>query len=121
MPKNLLELSEDQEQLRVVAYLEALKLQGKVLMFTAHADNMKTNIITATRAKRLGKRAGYPDLSIVTNTGTMLYIELKKAKGGVVSPAQKEWIEALNKCDGVSAWVCKGFEEAKYAIDLYVK
>ena len=120
MPKIQTIPTEDQEQLRVVAYLEALKLQGKVLMFTAHADNMKTNIVTAVKAKRLGKRAGYPDISVVTGKGNMLYIELKKAKGGVVSPAQKEWIEALNKCEGVSAWVCEGFEKAKYFIDLYI-
>jgi hypothetical protein len=119
MPKIQTIPTEDQEQLRVVAYLEALKLQGKVLMFTAHADNMKTNIVTAVKAKRMGKRSGYPDLTIVTKK-TVLYIELKRVKGGVVSEAQKEWIEAFKSSGSVKAWVCKGFEEAKYAIDLYI-
>ena len=120
MPKTTLTLSEDQEQLRVVAYLEALKLQGKVLIFTAHADNMYVPIGTAVRAKRLGKRAGFPDFTIVTAKKKVLHIELKKAKGGVVSKPQKEWIEALNTCEGVTAWVCEGFEKAKRAIDLYI-
>jgi len=111
--------TEDQEQLRVVAYLEVLKLQGKVLMFTAHADNMKTNIITAVKAKRMGKRSGYPDLTIVTKK-TVLYIELKRVKGGVVSESQKEWIEAFEATGSVKACICKGFEEAKSIIDLNI-
>lgn len=115
-----LTLSEDQEQLLLVAYLEILKSQGKIQLFTAHADNMYVPIGTAVRAKKLGKRPGYPDLSIVTSDATLVFIELKKAKGGVVSNSQKEWISSLNTCIGVQAYTCKGFEEAKQIINLYI-
>jgi hypothetical protein len=81
---------------------------------------MHVPIGVATRAKRLGKRKGYPDLTVVTNTGVVLYIEMKKAKGGVVSKEQKEWIEAFNTCENVKAWVCKGFKEAEYFINLNI-
>lgn len=113
--------TEQEEQIRVVDYLELLKLQGKVLIFTTHADNMKTSIYVAKQAKKLGKRAGYPDFTIVTNTGVLLYIELKRVKGGVTSKEQKEWINALNTCDGVKAWICRGYEECIHTINLFIK
>ena len=50
----------------------------------------------------------------------LIFIEMKRVKGGVLSQVQKEWLEALNKCNGVSAYVCKGFDEAKIVIDKHI-
>jgi hypothetical protein len=58
----------------------------------------------------MGVRAGLPDLFLIVNNKP-LFIELKRKQGGVVSPEQKEWLEAINKA-GIKAVVCKGAEEA---------
>ena len=113
-------LTEDQEQLALVRYLELLKLQHKILIFTSHGDNMRTTIGTAVKFKKLGKRKGYPDFTIVTTRGELIYIELKRSKGGITSSEQKEWIAALNTVRNVGACVCKGFDEAKLFLNLYV-
>ena len=48
-----------------------------------------------------------------------LYIELKRTKGGVISDAQKEWIEMLNG-RGYLAVVAKGATEAIKVISDYL-
>ena len=58
-----------------------------------------------------GVHSGVPDYIIITDNG-LLFVELKRTKGGVVSDAQRYWIESLNKCAGVQAEVCKGAEQA---------
>lgn len=64
----------------------------------------------------LGLKPGVPDILIfdvppaVANAkGTA--IELKRAKGGRVSPDQQEWLEALEARGWVCA-VCRGIDEA---------
>lgn len=56
-----------------------------------------------------GVSAGVPDLFIPS---LKLFIEMKKEKGGKVSPEQKDWLEYLNSC-GYVALVANGCEEAK--------
>jgi hypothetical protein len=48
-----------------------------------------------------------------------LYIEMKRSKGGTVSPEQKVWISLL-KQQGYEAIVCRGADEAKQAIESYL-
>jgi len=43
-------------------------------------------------------------------------IEMKRKKGGKLSPEQKAWLEILNAA-GVESVVCKGFDEAKKFIE----
>lgn len=64
----------------------------------------------AIRVKREGTSPGFPDYLIITSRG-VIAIELKRTKGGTVSPEQREWIEALNVA-GVPAYVCRGAEQA---------
>jgi len=47
---------------------------------------------TAARLKAEGVSSGVPDLCV---PAWRLWIEMKRAKGGVVSPEQKDWIEYL--------------------------
>lgn len=70
--------------------------------------------------KRMGLSAGVPDMFICVPSGCYhgLFIELKREKGGKVSDAQREWLDALGK-QGYRAIVCKGFDEAKAEIDRY--
>lgn len=48
---------------------------------------------------------------VVVANGKFMCIELKRVKGGVVSTAQKEWIQSL-KDVGISVAVCKGVDDA---------
>lgn len=69
--------------------------------------------------KQDGVSAGFPDFAIVLPKIGLLIIELKREKGGTVSPAQLEWIEALNGCPGVAAHVCKGAGASIECIESY--
>ena len=68
----------------------------------------------AIRVKREGTSKGFPDYVILVG-GSMLFIELKRVKGSVTSPEQKEWIEAINAIPNCQAVICKG---AQAAIDI---
>lgn len=73
------------------------------------------------KAKRQGMPKGFPDINlpIVCYPFSGLYIELKRVKGGVVSPDQKWWLEQLNE-QGYEAMVAKGHEEAIRIIKNYL-
>ena len=68
-----------------------------------------------------GVKAGVPDMCLPVPRGGYgaLYVELKRRRGGVVSEQQRAWIDALNRV-GNKAVVCKGFDEAKKAIEDYL-
>ena len=72
------------------------------------------------RLKMEGVRAGVPDLFLPVATGGKhgLFIEMKRTKGGTISPEQKDWLAHLNE-QGYRAEVCKGFEAAKAVIQDY--
>lgn len=63
--------------------------------------------------KEQGNRAGVPDvvLPVVTSSYPGLFVELKKIKGGQVSPEQKRFIALLKK-QGYRTEVAKGAEHA---------
>lgn len=69
--------------------------------------------VTAHKLKSEGVSKGVPDLFIPSLN---LWIELKRVKGGRVSPEQRDWIEYLNSI-GHTAIVCKGWEEAMRTIE----
>ena len=104
------------EQSALVDWLEA---QG--LLFSATAQSTYT---TSWNQKRLnhatGLRKGVPDMLIVIpperavdGLGRVVFCEIKRSKGGVVSPEQKKWIAALNAVGGtVDAFVAHGADEA---------
>lgn len=78
--------------------------------------------IEAHNLRLQGVRAGVPDMCLPVPRGGYgaLYIELKRRKGGRVSEEQRVWIDALNRA-GNKAVICKGFDEAKAAIEEYLK
>lgn len=112
--------TEEQEQTAVVEYLEMLKKQGKVLLFSAVPNNTYTRSWNQRRkAKAEGVRKGVPDLIIVTKD-KVLFLEMKRAKGTYPRPEQKEWLKVLDGKEVVSDWA-KGFDEAKEKIDEVLK
>lgn len=80
------------------------------------------NIIVASKLKAEGVRPGVPDLFLAVPKKDYhgLFIEMKKPKGGRVSDSQKEMIDDLNQLNYLSV-VCKGRNEAKAAIEQYLK
>lgn len=63
---------------------------------------------TAARLKAEGVLPGVPDLFV---PAWGLWIEMKRAKGGKVSPEQKEWHDYLASC-GYRVIVCRGCPDA---------
>jgi hypothetical protein len=108
--------TEEVEQIRFVAWLRNKKIRF------ASFPNGRTSAREGARYKALGQSPGMVDLIIPYISPSKgyggLYIEMKRVKGGVVSPEQKEWLEWLN-ANGSFAVVCKGFEEAKKVVEAY--
>jgi hypothetical protein len=48
-----------------------------------------------------------------------LFLELKRRKGGVTSPEQRDWIARLGAA-GYDVRVCRGWDEARRAIEDYL-
>lgn len=110
---------EEIEARKLVEYLEILERQKKVQVFT-HISNetYTTSWRQKHRNKAVGVRPGVPDYIIITKN-KVLFLELKRSKGGQVSAPQKTWLEALPG-KTTHAAVCKGFEVSKAFIDAMV-
>lgn len=107
---------EDQEQVALVNWLRS---KGYRFNATPNGGYRKP-----TEAKRLigqGVSPGFPDLTVWPPSGSTLpalFIELKRQRGGRVSPEQQEWIDYLNSINGnIKAAVCCGFGEARAFIE----
>jgi len=107
-------LTEHEEQVILVKWLD-----NNGYVFTSIPNSTWTPGYSQQRKNSAeGLRAGLPDLLVIVR-GRLVWIEMKKTdrkpkrggKGGV-SEAQRQWIEDLNKCEGCSAHVAYGAEEA---------
>lgn len=67
----------------------------------------------AAKLKRMGVKAGVPDLCLPVARGGFhgLYVEMKRHTGGVVSIDQKTWLTALHEA-GHCVALCEGHEQA---------
>ena len=76
---------------------------------------------TAGKLKAEGVRAGVPDLFLPVPCGLAhgLWIELKRSKGGRVSPEQEGWARALIE-QGYIVSVCYGADEAIHVMRDYL-
>lgn len=115
--------TEYQECVTLASYLQLLHNQGKVLEY-AHIVNelslnrragQKPNMAYLNKRKAEGWRGGVPDYLVVLKN-KVIFIEMKRQKGSVISDNQKSWLQALTKA-GVKAKVCHGFEAAKEFIN----
>lgn len=100
-------------------FVDWLELQG--LLFSATAQSTYTKSWSQKRLNHAtGLRKGVPDMLVIipperakNGSGAVLFIEMKRRKGGVLSPEQKVWIENIQAISGtVSAIVAKGADEA---------
>jgi hypothetical protein len=70
---------------------------------------------TAARLKAEGVSSGVPDLFV---PAWRLWVEMKRSKGGSLSPEQKDWIKYLESV-GFCCIVGKGAEDAKRQISAF--
>jgi len=103
--------SEALECVRLVDYL-----RNKNIKFS-HIANEASSRTQRIKNARLGTVPGVPDfLLLIPGRDDCCFIEMKRQKGGRVSPEQKLWIDAL-RAQGQQAFVCAGFEQAKAHIE----
>lgn len=116
-------LSEAEEQRIIFSWAEYSKgANPELSLMFAIPNGGSRNRIEAHNLKLEGVKAGVPDICLPVPSGNYhgLYIELKRTKGGVLSPAQKDYIKALTE-HGYLAVVAKGATEAIKVITEYLK
>ena len=86
-------------------------LRLKKIPYAAIPNGGKRTRWQAAQAKAEGMVAGAPDLVVILPDGATLWIEMKRQKGGRVSPAQEAFGEMLQR-NGHRYRVCKGAKEA---------
>lgn len=116
-------MSEAQEQKLLFDWAELYAGQHPEVRLMFHVPNGGSrNAIEGKHLKEQGVKAGVPDILLpVARQGCHgLFIEMKRAKGGVLSRFQSAYIEALMR-EGYRVAVCHGFEEAQKTIEDYLK
>lgn len=111
-------MSEHAHQVTLIQWFD---VQYPDLRIFAIPNGGQRNKLVAHKLKLEGVRPGVPDLFLPVARGAYhgLFIEMKAPEGGRVSKEQKDWIEWLNGA-GYKAVVCKGFDEARAAIEEYL-
>lgn len=75
----------------------------------------------AGKLKAEGVKPGVPDLCLPVARGGHhgLYLEMKRVKGGTLSPEQKQWHQALTE-HGYHVALCKGLQAAQASLITYL-
>jgi hypothetical protein len=110
---------EDQEQENLVQWL---RLKG--IRHNATANGGHRHKAVAGKLKAQGVVAGFVDITIwpYPNAPTLpiLYIEMKRTKGGSISKEQQDWLDYFTKLQEqgypVRGAVCRGFDQAQQFI-----
>lgn len=114
--------SEATEQMAVIQWCEINKFIHPELQLIFHVPNGgKRNASEGAKFKKLGVKAGVPDLFLpIAKDGYHgLFIEMKYGKG-TTSKEQKTWLKELDN-QGYLCRVCNGAEEAVQVILGYIK
>lgn len=108
---------EEEEQAQVCSWLDN---EHPEIKYFAVPNGARTSWSTAKKLKATGLKAGVPDLVFPNPRGGFhgYYQEMKRRKGGVVSPDQFLWIEFL-RGQGYCVDVVKGADESKAGILAY--
>lgn len=114
--------SEDEEQQKVIRWAQLMCNAYPDLELLYHVPNGGSrNKAEAAKLKRMGVRAGVPDLVLPSpHAGYAgLYIEMKVGENRT-SKSQREWLEKL-ELQGYLTMVCYGGNEAIDVLEEYVK
>ena len=107
--------TEDQEQAAFVAWFRATWPEVRIF---AIPNGGRRAMKTASTLKATGVLPGVPDLFV---PAWNLWIEMKRQKGGKVSPEQKDWLAYLESHCGHSTLVCYGCEDARNQVLAFRK
>ena len=128
------------EQCKIIAWsrlMVATNQEPRLRLLRAGMEGVRLTIGTRVKAKRAGMDSAWPDLwlsipkyeyIIPASTGTDrplrivsygLYVEVKRLKGGTVSPEQKSMHQALRE-QGYRVEVAKGADAAIKCIKDYL-
>lgn len=112
-----------------VAFVHWLELNN--LLFTATAQSTYTTSFNQKRRNyALGVRKGLQDVLVyidgkksINGQSYLLFIEMKRIKGGVLSAEQKIWRDSITMLNvvNVQSFVCKGSIEAITTVSYYLK
>ena len=102
--------SEHLQQVRLVSWFK--RSYPGVRIFAIPNGGARSGVQGA-KLKAEGVSPGVPDLFCPE---WLLWVEMKREKGGVVSPVQKDWIAYLESI-GHKVIVGRGFEDAKRQIE----
>lgn len=111
-----------------IAFVEYCEMNGICVVSTQNGFKMpKTafNYAAYSRTlKKMGLAKGFPDLIILeknkSKTHEVLFIEMKRQKGGSLKPEQKEWVSKLDNKD-YCVGVAKGCESAINILNNYLE
>lgn len=98
---------EEEEQAVVVQWLEYKNVKFSSIPNSTWTPSIKQKV----RNKKQGLRPGLPDLLIIHDK-KMLFVEMKRRSGGILSPFQRDWIEKINTVPNCQAVVAKGASDA---------
>jgi len=101
------------EHAEQVAFVLWLRAEG--IRHNATPNGGKRAAKTAKRLKAEGVVSGFPDITIWPDIGTglpVLYIEMKRGRGGRPTPEQMEWLSYLDGIPNTKTAVCHGAAEA---------
>ena len=115
-------LPEHQEQVRLMKWVAAvLPMVPKLGLLYAIPNGGARHKAVAGKMRAEGVKKGVPDLHLpVARQGFhSLYIEMKREKGGVLSPEQKEWAAGL-KAEGHRVECCLGAGPASRVLLEYL-
>ena len=124
MVKNTTPLEREEQS----AFVDYCSSRGIKVVSTQNGFKMpKGNFNWAAYAKslkRTGLAKGFPDLIVLarnkSQTHEVLFIEMKRQKGGVLHQEQKEWIQKLDE-GGYCVGVAKGCMSAIQILENYLK
>lgn len=114
--KKVIYPSESEEQIR---FISEIRLNYKDCLIFAIPNGGSRNIIEASRLKKEGIVKGIPDLCLIM-PNNILFIEMKKQKGGRLSDSQKEIISKINK-NGFDVIIGYGYLDALEKFKNYLK
>lgn len=114
--------TEDQEQITLMSWAHHVKFgNGRLSDYLFHIPNGGSrNLIEASKLKKMGVKAGVPDLQLIIPNGLIhgLWIELK-SKAGKLQPSQRLMMQRLEE-QGYLCKVCFGADEAIQEIKKYL-
>lgn len=99
---------EKEEQQKFVKWLKANKIKHWANGLGVKLD-YDVKYMASLRSQ--GHYKGIADMTVLLPKGRAIFIEMKRIKGGIVSPEQKKWLKDLQNL-GYPSKVCYGADEA---------